>query len=303
METRVTRIAPGGRGRAGGWRLGSHEADVLVVLVLGGFQAVGDQGFGGVGGTVQVEVEVLALGGGEVAEDEVGRVHPAGRPADAEANPVVVRGAERLGDRAQAVVAVVATAELEPQRAGRDVELVVDDHDPVGGSLVESGQRGNRAAGQVHIRAWHRQADRCIADTDLGDVISALMRLEPPAGPARQQRNDHGTGVMPVARILRAGIAQPGDYPAFGGQPDYSSLLDSAAASTGAGTSAPSATAVGSSACGASTCRMRVSGSTCRVVPRGSARSPACTDVPTSMPSISTSMDCGMWVASASTVI
>src|SRR5581483_806462 len=102
--------------------------------------------------------------------------------------------------------------------------------------------------------------------------------LEAGTSAVREQRHHHVPGVVPVARVLRTGVAQPGDNPAFGGQPDYSASLvaDSPASATAAGTStpsaAPSAGSGSSSACGATTCSTRVSGSTWSVVPLGSVR-------------------------------
>src|SRR3984885_3335033 len=103
-----------------------------VVQVLGLGQALGDQGLHRVGAAVEGEREFLPLGGGEVPEHEVGRVHPARRAADAEADPVVVTGAEGRGDRAQAIVAVVAAAQLQADPAERDVELVMEHPGPAG---------------------------------------------------------------------------------------------------------------------------------------------------------------------------
>src|SRR5207244_2472230 len=73
-------------------------------------------------------------------------------PADADAHPQVVLGADRPADRAQPVVAALAAAELEPDLPGRDVELVV--HHDQGGrlDLVELAQPGHRAARLVHVR-------------------------------------------------------------------------------------------------------------------------------------------------------
>ena len=62
--------------------------------------------------------QVRALGRGEVPQDEVGGVHPPRRAADADPDPQVVLGAERRADRAQAVVAALAAAPLEPDVAG-----------------------------------------------------------------------------------------------------------------------------------------------------------------------------------------
>src|SRR5579875_3332889 len=84
---------------------------VSVELVLGGRNSLGQQRLHRVGSAVDEQRQLFALGGGEVTQHERGRVHPARRPADAEPDPVVVAGAERPGDRAQAVVPVVAATE------------------------------------------------------------------------------------------------------------------------------------------------------------------------------------------------
>src|SRR5882762_4119794 len=115
--------------------------------VLRGEQAAGDDRLGGVGGAVGDEVELLALGGGEVAEHVVGRVLPARRAADADPYADIVLGADGLADRAQPVVTALAAALLEAYDAERQVELVVHDDDRGRFDPVELPQRGDRAAG------------------------------------------------------------------------------------------------------------------------------------------------------------
>ena len=56
--------------------------------------------------------------------------------ADAEPDALVV-GADRRIDRAQAVVAAIAAAGLDPELARREVEFVVDDGHVGGRELVE----------------------------------------------------------------------------------------------------------------------------------------------------------------------
>jgi hypothetical protein len=123
-----------------------------VVEVLGLGQALGDQGLDGVGAAVEGEREFLPLGRGEVPEHEVGRVHAAGRTADSEPDPVVVTGAEGRGDRPQAIVAVVAAAQLQADPAEGDIELVVQNHGPFGRKLVEPEQSRDGTTRQVHVR-------------------------------------------------------------------------------------------------------------------------------------------------------
>ncbi len=130
-------------------------------------------------------------------QHEVGDLLPAGRPADAGPDPVEVAGAERGAHRPQPVVAVVAAAELDPQRAERDVELVVDGDDPLGRDLVERGQRLDRAAGLVHVAARPREHDARPgrarrAQPALDDVGAAGLvgaeRRRPSGRPARRRR-------------------------------------------------------------------------------------------------------------------
>ena len=87
--------------------------------------------------TVRAPGQQLPLGGGKVAQHEVRGVHPARRTADSDPRPQVVTGAEGGGHRPQAVVAVVSAAQLQPDRAEREVQLVMDDDDPLRRDLVE----------------------------------------------------------------------------------------------------------------------------------------------------------------------
>ena len=190
----------------------------------------------------------------------------------------------------------VAAAELQPQRAERDVQLVVDDHQPVRRDLVERGQRGDRPAGEVHVGPRPGQRDRDPGQPSLGDVVARPVRLEARTGPAGQQRRHHAArrcaccprtpapgcrgrrrssvlrsaGLLPFAAAC---LRRPRSRPAPRAPPRPPPLPR-----------APRPT------CCAMTCRTSVSGSTCRVTPGGSVRSLACTAWPSSMPSMSTSM-------------
>jgi hypothetical protein len=66
----------------------------LMQLILGGGQALGEQLLDGVGAAVHQQVQLAALPEGEVAQHEVGRIHPARRAADTEAHPQVVPAAQ-----------------------------------------------------------------------------------------------------------------------------------------------------------------------------------------------------------------
>ena len=82
-----------------------------------------------VGRTRDLHVAGEPLAAGVVGQHEVGDVLATGGTADAHPHPVEVPGAERLAERPQPVVPVVAAAELDPHRLEGDVELVVNHHE------------------------------------------------------------------------------------------------------------------------------------------------------------------------------
>src|SRR5882757_6705317 len=124
-----------------------------VVLPLGYIQSVGEQGLDGVRGPVDREREVLAFGRGELVQHEVGRVLPARWTTHPELDPIVLTGTQRLAERLEPVVAVVAAAELGPQGAEVEIQLVVDHHQRGRLDLEELQQPGDRAARLVHVGA------------------------------------------------------------------------------------------------------------------------------------------------------
>ena len=65
-------------------------------------------------------------------------IHPARRPADAEAHPQIVLGAQRGADRSQPVVAALAAVLLDPDDAVRQVEFVVHDDRPRLGAILKN---------------------------------------------------------------------------------------------------------------------------------------------------------------------
>src|SRR5882672_4781887 len=69
--------------------------------------------------------------------------------ADADPDAPVIRPDHRI-DRAQAVVAGIAAAALDPDLAGPQIELVMDHHDLARRDLVEAHRRKDRFARQVH---------------------------------------------------------------------------------------------------------------------------------------------------------
>src|SRR4051812_24422901 len=110
----------------------SHPETLVVELGLSSVEAGGQQRLDRISSAVDVEVEFASFGGVESIEDEVGGVLAARGPAHPDANSVVVTGTDGASNRLEAVMAVVAAAELDPKVAIRDVELVMDDDQPVG---------------------------------------------------------------------------------------------------------------------------------------------------------------------------
>ena len=132
------------------------------------------------------------------------------------------RAAELALERLQPVVAGEAAADARAHLAERQVDLVVDDQHPLERHLQRPARRADRAAGVVHVglRAQHRDARRAAAGpaaatggAPLGEApAEAILRaLELPA--LGQLLGDHEADVVPRARVLAAGVAEPDDQP------------------------------------------------------------------------------------------
>src|SRR5579875_3800791 len=92
-----------------------RECGSVVVLILRGFQALGEQHLDRVGGPLDVELQLFAFDRAELAQYIIGRILPTRRPADPEPNPAVVPVAQRLADRFQPVVPALAATAFEAQ--------------------------------------------------------------------------------------------------------------------------------------------------------------------------------------------
>ena len=180
----------------------------VVVGVLRRGQAIADQGLDGVGGTLELNPEVLAFGRGEVAQDEIGWILAPWRPADAETHPVELTGAQRLTQRPQPVVPVVAATLLQPERARRQVQLVMHHDDAVDRRLEEVAQRRSGATRVVHVRP--RLGEHCplAGEPGLDHFAASLVALELPTDPPGKDVEHHEADVVPVAGVLRAWVAQ-----------------------------------------------------------------------------------------------
>src|SRR6266545_1812084 len=192
---------------------GRHADALAIVAVLGPFQGEVHQVDSGVGGALQEHGEVLGLALGNRLEDVVGRVLAAGRAADADADPEELRRAERLDDVLQAVVAGRAAAAADLQLAGGQVDLVVDDDDPLQRRLVPAGEQRGRPARLVDVAGRPGEHDALVAVADLGHLRAVAGPLQLGARPLRQPGDHHRPGVVPGARILVVGVAQTDDEP------------------------------------------------------------------------------------------
>src|SRR5690606_32589469 len=132
------------------------------------------------------------------------------RVADADAQPPVVVGVEVGGSVLQSVVAAEAAAELQPQLAGRDVELVVHDEDLGGLDAVEARQRADGLAGAVHEGLWHQQPHAGFArigDQTVETGFEREVRAERVGEPLTKPK----PGVVPGFGIFGARIAETDD--------------------------------------------------------------------------------------------
>ena len=195
---------------AGHWSAGREELAPGVHGVLGGLQPLRDQQFGGVGGLLAERRTSGRSAAVKFSSTNDAPILAAGRAADADAHPLKVVGAQRRRHRPQAVVAGHAAAELQPDAAEVDVELVVDDHDVGGRHRVELRQRPDLAARLVHVAsaAWPappagRRA--CPVTTSAPDFLCTL-NVEPDA--LGQQVGDDEAEVVPGRGVVGPGIAQ-----------------------------------------------------------------------------------------------
>src|SRR5277367_1681912 len=95
--------SPGlGRGRPGSGGVAGPRASGVEGVLRGG-EPVGKERLDRVRAAVDQEREFLALRRGEVAQHVRRRVHPPGRTADSEAQPMIVGGAKRGSYRTKSV--------------------------------------------------------------------------------------------------------------------------------------------------------------------------------------------------------
>ena len=164
--------------------------------------------FGVVGDHVAQRFDPRTLALGEVAEHM--RMHQLlhARMTDADAHALVVV-ADMRADRAQAVMARDAAADLHAHLGGRQIDLVVKHRDVAERHLVEMHRLGDRAAGLVHVGAGQQQQHLLAADRAFG---RHALEAPPPRRkrmPLGDRLDHHESDVVAVARVLGARIAEP----------------------------------------------------------------------------------------------
>src|SRR5271154_2101734 len=144
---------------------------------------------------------------GEVAQHVIIDQRLVAGMANADAHPLIVV-ADMGGDRAQAVMAGVAAADLDPHFGRREIELVVDDDHRIQVELPEAQRLADAASGIVHVGLRLEQGHPRPLDQALG-------RQSLPAGAKRAEAarlgdrvDRHEADVVAVACMARAGIAE-----------------------------------------------------------------------------------------------
>ena len=195
----------------------TEESTSVVECALGLVEPHLNERLNSIRGPTDFDLDGLARTGREVAEQVIGRVLPAGRTANADADSEEVAIPEGFADGSEPIVAVVATPELHPQLTGVYVEFIVY-HDHLGRlQLVISEQPGDRPPGLVHESARFRQHQpRCLASWRSDSAFSdfgpaATQDAEPRADTACQFVGDSIADVVPMRGKGRAGVAEP-DY-------------------------------------------------------------------------------------------
>src|SRR5262249_39876676 len=128
--------------------------------------------------------------------------------ANANATPPVV--VAHMGrDRAQAVMAGDAAAGFDTHLGGRQVDLVVEDHDVAEVDLIEMRRLPDCQPGLVHVGARQQQDDALAVDrTFRRDPSKAPSPRANPVAPGNGF-DRHEADIVTIADIARARISEP----------------------------------------------------------------------------------------------
>ena len=176
-----------------------HEAGV----VTGGEQGC-RRGHG-----IQQRLQPLLVGGGEIAQHMAGHQLLVAGMADADPDPAKIPGAQVLGDRAQAVVAGDPATGLDPQLAGREVELVMDHHQVLQGQLVKAHRLRHRIARAVDVGLRLLQQHLGGAQGALADQARESASPAAKTVAARDRVERHEAQVVAVTGVAWLGITEP----------------------------------------------------------------------------------------------
>src|SRR5690606_24698681 len=132
------------------------------------------------------------------------------RVADADPQAVEASMPKQAHGVPQAVLTAVAAVELQPCRAGRQVELVMCEQHLRRLDLPVTQGRGYRLAGQVHESGRLEQPEGGAADTGLRRLAEQPgIHLEAHPERVRQGVDKPEPGIVPGPVVLGAGVAQP----------------------------------------------------------------------------------------------
>ena len=121
---------------------------------------------------------------------------------------------------AQAVVAGMAAAELEPGLPGGNIELIMGYQDGCGLNFVKPGQASHRAAAQVHEGLGFKQPQGLAVDGGAGHQCLVVFVNHPVGFDLPCDRiGPPKTGVVPGLFVFWAGVAQAHHHADHG--PDY----------------------------------------------------------------------------------
>src|ERR1700675_3475561 len=91
----------------------------------------------------------------------------AGMP-DPDAHPPIGRSKDG-SDGPQAIMSCVSAARFRPEFSGRQVDLIMYDHDRLGRQLEEARRRAYRPAALIHVGRWLEQPGLALGEHSFAD--------------------------------------------------------------------------------------------------------------------------------------
>lgn len=180
--------------------------------VLGLLQALRDDQFSAFRRIGANRPQVGGFLAAERLEHVASRILASRRATNADANPQIVLGSQRLTRAPQAIVAVFSATALQAHSAEIKVQLVMNDDHVLWRNLEKVAQRTNRATRQIHVRARLRQHHLGIANPGLKNVrVGLLVGAEITKMIFRDLIHRHKTNIVARRSILSTGISQAND--------------------------------------------------------------------------------------------